>query len=95
MQYREDLIKLFQDFVNEHVGKVYFVGICSYGLPVDICLTDCITPEDYCDLQSRYLEYLQSNFGEYSIFGHNVYATEFFPHKLPNYDLLIERQVHI
>lgn len=67
MNYSEDVIKLFQDWVNKHDGKVYFTGYCNNGLPERICHTDYILMEDSIALQSLYLEYLQKTLGEYSI----------------------------
>ena len=93
MQYREDLIKLFQDFVNEHVGVVLFTGYTNYGFPKEICYIDYVTESDNSNLQRQYFKFIEDTLGEPAIFGEQEHAVELYPFKYKQYDLRIERQV--
>lgn len=93
MQYREALIKLFQDFVNEHVGVVLFTGCTNYGFPKEICYIDYVAESDNSNLQRKYFKFIEDNLGEPAIFGEQEHAVELYPYKYEQYDLRIERQV--
>ena len=91
MTYREDLIKLFQDFVNQHRGEIFFVGNTDFNLPERIMHIDYILIEDAIALQDLYWKYLQSVLGEMSIFGTQIYATEIDTYLPRDYDIRITK----
>lgn len=76
MQYREDVVKLFEDWHKENVtATVLFKGYFE-GFPEKIYVYNFKYRKDIVALQESYIQLLSRLLGENSLYGQKTYAVE-------------------
>lgn len=82
-KYNKDVIKLFEDWCNDHSIVVYFVGI-EGDLPAMICACHEADFADIAGVQRIYIKYLREHYGDSFVFvEYPSYAVEFM-YYVPN-----------
>ena len=82
MDYRKEVIDLFDKWHAEHpAASILFKGYPE-GLPARIYVYNYASNKDFCDLNESYVRLLQRLYGEFFIYGEELpYAVEFIDFK--------------